>query len=214
MAFPGISGVGVRNRGLPLQVMETTQVVISLLVAVALAAATGLRIFVPALVAGLAARAGVLPLSADFAWLASTPALIALGVATLLEIAAYSIPWLDHALDVIATPVAILAGFLLSAAVLTDLDPLLRWSLALVLGGGAAAAVQIPTAALRGASTWTTGGLANPAIAAGEAAGSTLVSIAAVLAPILIVLLFVIVAVLASRLAANRRELAALRARS
>jgi hypothetical protein len=190
--------------------METTQVVLSLLVALGLAAASGLRIFVPALVAGAAARAGVLPLTPEFQWLASTPALAALGAATLLEVGAYSIPWLDHALDVVATPVAILAGFLLSAAVMTDLDPLLRWSLALVLGGGAAAAVQVPTALVRGVSTWTTGGVANPVVSTAEAAGSTLVSIAAVLAPILLV----VVLVLAVWLYASRRQLSALRARS
>jgi hypothetical protein len=191
--------------------MDAPQLALSLLVAVGLAAASGLRIFVPALVAGLAARAGALPLTADFQWLASTPALVALGLATAVELAAYSVPWLDHALDVVATPVAILGGFLLSAAVLTELDPLLRWSLALVVGGGAAAAVQIPSAIARGVSTWTTGGVANPAVAASEAAGSTFVSVAAVLAPLLLVVVVVLALLL---VASRRREARALRARS
>lgn len=168
--------------------MEATQVVESLLVAVGLAAATGLRIFVPALVAAIAARAGVLPLSEGFQWLSSTPALVALGVATAIELGAYSIPWIDHALDVVATPVAIVAGFLLSAAVLVDLDPMLRWSLAAIVGGGAAAMVQIPTTLARGVSTWTTGGVANPAVSATEAAGSTALSVLSVLIPFVVVL--------------------------
>ena len=65
--------------------------------AVGLAAATGFRIFIPALIAATAARAGLLPLSDGFQWLASTPALVVLSLATLVELCAYAIPWLDHA---------------------------------------------------------------------------------------------------------------------
>ena len=117
-----------------------------------------------------------------------------LALATLLELGAFAVPWLDHALDAIASPAAILAGFLLSAAVLTELDPALRWSLALVAGGGAAALVQIPTVIARGLSTWTTGGVANPLIASAEAAGATVLSIVSVLAPFLALALLLLLA--------------------
>jgi len=179
--------------------MDTAHVVQSLLVAVGLSAATGFRVFLPALIAAVGARAGVLPLSESFQWLASAPAIVTLSLAALFELGAYAIPWLDHALDVIATPAAILAGFLLSAAVLVDMDPVLRWSLAVIVGAGAAALVQVPTATARGVSTWTTAGLANPLIAAVEAAGATLLSILAVLAPLLVLLLLVLLAVVAWR---------------
>ncbi|HTF90139.1 MAG TPA: DUF4126 domain-containing protein [Planctomycetota bacterium] len=175
--------------------MDTPHILQSLVVAVGLSAATGFRVFVPALVAALAARAGMLPLSPEFQWLASTGAIVTLSIATLVELGAYAIPWLDHALDVIATPTAIGAGFLLSAAVLPDLDPMLRWSLAFVVGSTAAAMVQIPTAVARGVSTWTTGGVANPVISTAEAAGSTLVSIAAVLAPFVALALLMFLAI-------------------
>lgn len=174
--------------------MDTTHVVQSLFVAIGLAAATGFRIFVPALVAAVAARAGILPLSEGFQWLASTPALLALALATLIELGAYAIPWVDHALDFLATPVAIFAGFLLSAAVLADLDPVLRWSLAAVLGGGGAALIQIPTSIARGVSTWTTGGVANPVLSTAEAASSTALSIASVLVPFFVVLALALLA--------------------
>ncbi len=169
--------------------MDTAHLLQSLFVAVGLAAATGFRIFIPALIAAIAARAGLLPLSEGFQWLASTPALVVLLLATLIELCANAIPWLDHALDVLATPAAIVAGFLLSAAVLGDLDPMLRWSLAAVVGGGGAALVQIPTAIARGVSTWTTGGVANPVVSTAEAVGSTGLSIASVLVPFFAVLL-------------------------
>ena len=175
--------------------MDNAHIVESLFVATGLAAATGFRVFVPALIAALAARAGLLPLNEGFQWLSSTPGLVVLSLATVLELGAYAIPWLDHALDLLATPAAIVAGFLLSAAVLADLDPVLRWSLAVVLGGGAAALVQIPTAIARGVSTWTTGGIANPALSTAEAAGSTALSIASVLAPYAAVLALLLLAV-------------------
>ncbi|MEO6711354.1 MAG: DUF4126 domain-containing protein [Planctomycetota bacterium] len=175
--------------------MDTPHILQSLVVAVGLSAATGFRVFVPALVAALAARAGMLPLSPEFQWLGSTGAIVTLAIATLIELGAYAIPWLDHALDVIATPTAIGAGFLLSAAVLPDLDPMLRWSLAFVVGSTAAAMVQIPTAVARGVSTWTTGGIANPVISTAEAAGSTLMSVAAVLAPFIALALLMFLAI-------------------
>ena len=48
---------------------------LSIALGLGLAAATGFRIFVPLLIAGLAARFGYLPLGDGFQWLASTPAL-------------------------------------------------------------------------------------------------------------------------------------------
>ena len=79
---------------------------ISVALGVGLAAATGFRVFLPLLVAALAARFGNLPLNDTFAWLASAPALFTLGAAAVLETLAYYIPGVDHALDVIAGPAA------------------------------------------------------------------------------------------------------------
>ncbi|MEO8505262.1 MAG: DUF4126 domain-containing protein [Acidobacteriota bacterium] len=161
--------------------MET---LVEICLGISLSAACGLRIFVPPLVMGIMARWGFLHLGAGSDWMASTPALVALGVATFLEVAAYHIPWLDNALDLMAGPLAILAGIAVSFAVLNGEDPLLRWALALVAGGGAAAAVQTATTLARHVSSLTTGGLLNPVLAAGEALGAFLVSVAAILIPL------------------------------
>ena len=67
-----------------------------------LAAAAGFRVFVPVLLAGLAARFGHLPLAAGFGWLDDTVVLMALAVAALVEVAAYFIPWFDNLLDAAA----------------------------------------------------------------------------------------------------------------
>ena len=150
----------------------------------ALAAAVGLRIFVPLLVVSAAALTGHLELSGSFAWLASPAALIVLAVATLLELAAYKVPWLDNLLDAAGAPVAVLAGTLMMASALDGTDPLLRWTMAAVAGGGTAGAVHGSLALLRKLSSLTTGGLANPLISMAEGIGSLALSVVALLLPI------------------------------
>jgi hypothetical protein len=162
-----------------------TETLVSILIGVGLAAACGLRVFVPLLVLSVAARSGHVPLSQDFSWIASTPALVALATATVLEVSAYYVPWLDHVLDAIGTPAAVLAGVIATAAVVGDLPPVLRWSLAVVAGGGLAGTVQGATVLARLKSGVTTGGMANPVVATGELLGSTVTSVLAVVLPLL-----------------------------
>jgi len=161
-----------------------TATVVSLLVGTGLAAACGFRVFVPLLVMSVAARAGHLQLGGGFHWIASTPALTAFAAATVLEIAGYFIPYVDHVLDVLAAPAAVVAGTLATASSVIGMSPFLKWSLAIIAGGGLAALVHAATGATRAASTATTGGLGNPVVAAAEAGGSTLLSILAIAAPI------------------------------
>jgi hypothetical protein len=120
-----------------------------------------------------------------FEWLGSYPALIAFSVATCLEIAGYYIPWVDHLLDTMATPAAVIAGTIASASVIGDISPLLKWTLAAIAGGGSAGLIQGTTVVLRGASTATTAGLANPVVATAELAAATGVSLVALVAPLL-----------------------------
>lgn len=157
--------------------------VFSVLAGLGLAAACGFRVFVPLLVAGIAARAGMIQPSPDFAWLGSNTALLALGLATVLEVGAYYIPWLDHALDTLASPAAVVAGSTMVAAMAVDMDPLVRWSLAIIAGGGLAATVQTGTVAARGASFTLTGGVSNPVVSTGELGGALATSAVSVVAP-------------------------------
>lgn len=163
-------------------------VLTSVAVGIGLAAACGFRLFVPFLVLGIAARLGEIPLTSGFAWLASNEALIALTVATVLEAAAYKVPWLDHLLDLLASPAAVIAGMLASAAVVTDLPPLLRWGAIVIGGGGAAALVQGATVLARIKSAVTTGGLGNPLVALVELGSAFIASVLAILAPLLALL--------------------------
>lgn len=170
------------------------ETLLSVGVGIGLAAAAGFRVFVPLLVLSLAARAGWVPLSAGFEWLGSTAATVAFASATVLEVGAYYVPWLDNLLDTINAPTAVVAGMIATASVVTDLPPLLKWSIAIVGGGGAAGLVAGSTSLLRLKSTAFTGGLGNPVIATTELVGSVVTSVLAVLVPIL-VLLFVLLLV-------------------
>jgi hypothetical protein len=160
---------------------------VALAVGIGLSAACGFRVFVPLLGIGLAARFGGLAIAGGFEWMASDAALLAFAVATILEVLAYYIPWMDNLLDTLATPAAVIAGIVASAAVFVDLPPLLRWSAAIIGGGTAAGLVQGATVLLRAKSSLLTGGLGNPLIATAEAVGAVVMSILAILVPVVCV---------------------------
>lgn len=149
----------------------------------ALSAACGFRVFVPLLIASLAARSGHVTLAQDLAWIGSDAALVTLVIAAIGEVAAYMIPWFDNFLDVIAAPLAVVAGIVLTASVILDMSPLLRWALALIAGGGIAGTVQSTTTLVRATSTATTGGLGNHTISVAELGGAVGLSLLALAAP-------------------------------
>ncbi|MCX5653639.1 MAG: DUF4126 domain-containing protein [Planctomycetota bacterium] len=165
--------------------MDTTlEIVLSVLVGVGLSAACGFRVFVPLLVISIASKTAHLSLAPGFEWMGSWPALVAFSLATALEITAYYVPWLDNLMDSIATPAAIVAGVIATAACIGDMSPFLKWTLAVIAGGGAAGAVQTVTVAARSVSTAATGGLANWVVATVENIGAAVMSALAILAPI------------------------------
>jgi hypothetical protein len=158
---------------------------------IGLAAATGFRVFLPLLIAGLAARFGYIPLSENFQWLAGTPALLMLGTAAAAEVLAYYIPGVDHALDVLASPATLVAGAVASAAVMTDLPPSVLWPVAIIGGSGIAGLTKGTAALFRAKSGLMTGGLANPAVSTVETVGATGLSLFAIALPVIALLLIV-----------------------
>lgn len=161
-----------------------TETLLSVLVGVGLSAACGFRVFVPMLVISIASLSGHLSLSSGFEWMRTYPALLAFAVATVVEIAGYYIPWVDHLLDIVASPAAVVAGMLAMASTVTGMSPFLRWSLAIIAGGGLAATVQTLTGLARVTSTATTGGLGNPIVSTAEAGGSLALSVLAIAIPV------------------------------
>jgi len=154
-------------------------------IGIGISAACGFRIFVPFLGLSIAAMNGLLNLSPGFQWIGTWPALIAFATATVFEIGAYYIPWMDNLLDTIATPAAVIAGTIASVSVAGDLPPFIKWSLALIAGGSVAGVVQTGTTLLRGVSTAATGGMANFLITTAEIFGSAFFTVLAVAVPIL-----------------------------
>jgi hypothetical protein len=158
------------------------EAVLAVAVGVSLSACAGLRAFLPLLASGLLARTGHFPLHEKLDWLASTPALIALGVATLVEVAADKIPALDHALDVAQTPVRTVSGFLVAMAAFAPLPTWAAALLAIVAGATTALSVHAAKATVRAGSTATTAGAANPFVSLVEDVACT---IGSVLAPLI-----------------------------
>jgi Domain of unknown function (DUF4126) len=165
---------------------------LSIVLGIALAAATGFRIFLPMLIMSVAAYTGHLSLAANFAWLGTPAALIMLAVAAVAEILAYYIPVVDNLLDALATPAAFVAGAVVSAAVMTDVPPMVKWTAAVIAGGGIAGLTQGLTGMLRAHSTVLTGGLGNSVIATAELGGALLITFLALAAPVAAIALVIL----------------------
>jgi hypothetical protein len=186
--------------------MSSFDLALSVVLGVALAASTGFRVFLPMLIAGGANYTGYLPLDDGFAWLGTPLALTMLGVAALVEIAAYYVPGIDNLLDTVAAPAALVAGTILSAAVMTDLPPVLKWTAAIVAGGGAAGLTQGLTALLRAKSTIFTGGLGNSTVATAELGGAFVIPLLALAAPLVAFALILLLLWMAIRLLQRLRQ--------
>ena len=177
--------------------MET---ILGLCVGIGLSAASGFRVFVPLLVMSLASILGWFEPMQGFEWLSMPSVCIALAIATVCEIAAYYIPWVDNALDTIATPAAVIAGTLTTMAVSSgEMSQFASWASAIIVGGGTAGVVQMSTVAVRGVSTATTGGVANPLVSTVEWVGAVLLSVLSLLVPVLVVIVGIILAIWALR---------------
>ena len=173
---------------------------------IGLSATCGFRIFVPLLGMSIASRAGQLELAHGFEWIASYPAIIAFSAATAVEIGGYYIPWLDNLLDSIATPAAVAAGTIVTASMVGDMSPFMRWTLAVIAGGGAAGMIQGGSVMLRGASTATTGGAANPAVSTGELFAAITGTLLSILLPLIAMAVIAGIAFVVIRKVLKRRR--------
>lgn len=179
----------------------------SLAMAVALSASAGLRAWLPLLAAGLLGRFDVIELGEAFAFMESTPALVAFGIATVLEIVADKVPVLDHGLDAVSTVVRPLAATLLSAAVMFQInDPLWALGLGLIVGAPMALVPHAAKSGVRVASTTTTAGLANPIVSLLEDIASLVMIALAIVIPIIAAIVVITVALFAWRWWRRRNE--------
>lgn len=165
--------------------MSTT--LLSIVLGLGLSAAVGFRIFVPALITSLAAHFGYIQISESMEWMSSTPAIMIFSVATLAEIFAYYIPFIDNALDAIAAPAAAICGTLLMGSTIVEIDPFIKWPISIIAGGGLATTLHGSTSVVRAKSSGFTAGLANPIVSTVEAVVAAIISILSIVAPVLIV---------------------------
>ena len=165
---------------------------LALLAGMALAAASGLRAFLPLLAVGLGARFFHVQLQPALRWLTGDLSLMALGSATAIEILGDKIPAVDHALDAVATVVRPVTAAIAAYGILVHWPTPWAQILAVLLGGSALA-IHAAKANTRVGSSIFTLGLANPLLSVVEDVMSFTFIAIAFLAPVLIALLMLLV---------------------
>ncbi|WP_422084123.1 DUF4126 domain-containing protein [Ulvibacterium sp.] len=178
----------------------TSDTIISIFLGIGLAASVGFRVFLPLFALSLASYFNIWELNENWVWVGSLTAVVTLGVATVVEIFAYFIPWVDNILDSMAIPLAAIAGTAVMVSTIADLDPVVAWSLAIIAGGGTATAIKGAGATSRLASTASTGGLANPIVSTVETGTALVVSTASIFAPIVAAILVIIILIIVFRI--------------
>lgn len=167
----------------------TIETILSIFLGVGLSASVGFRVFLPLFALSLAAYFNLWELNDSWLWIGSTTAVFTLGIATVVEIVAYYIPVVDNALDTIAIPLATIAGTAVMVSTVADLSPVITWALAIIAGGGTAAAVKSSASATRLGSTVSTAGIGNPVVSTIETGTSIIMSIVSIFLPILAIIL-------------------------
>lgn len=162
--------------------------------AYALTTSAGLRGVLTLAVASLAVHLGFLHPPDPFGWLGSTTVTVVLGIMAVLDFAGDKIPVLDHALhavNVLVKPAcaAILVGGTLHPHTSGELIALMALGVFNALG------IHAASAAVRGTSTVTTAGVANPAISTVEDVGSIAMLVIAFVAPLVGAALAVVLAI-------------------
>jgi hypothetical protein len=164
---------------------------VSVLIGISLAACAGFRVFVPLLISSIAFHQGWITPIDSLAWLSSPAAIIIFAVAAVFETMAFLIPWLDHAFDVMAAPLAVIAGAVMASALTNDMSTPARIGLGIIAGGGTAGAVQATSSLLRIGSTKFTGGLGNPLFTKIETAAAFIGSFMAIFVPLLVIFILI-----------------------
>ena len=186
--------------------METYSLISSIILAFGLSAACGFRIFIPPLTYSLLYKADLVHLGEGWYWIGSDWVIAVLALAALFEIIGNLFPWFDNLLDLLATPAAIIAGTILSAFSLSEIDPGLKWMLSVISGVLITGGFQLTTVSLRGFSSVFTGGLINPIISFIEDFISLVISISIILFPLVGIFIVFFIAFLLRRIYIRLRK--------
>jgi hypothetical protein len=156
----------------------------SLLAAFGLSGAAGLNAWIPLLAVSLLGRAGQLELADGYDWLESTPALVVLTAAFVLDFVGDKVPAIDSLLHAAGTVVHPAAGAIVFAGpteIPTDVPSIVLFA----LGASVAGSLHATRATIRPVSTTMTAGAGNPVLSLAEDIVSAVLSFVAVLAPLL-----------------------------
>lgn len=173
--------------------MDFGDAFLAILTGLGLSMACGFRVFIPPLIVSIAAQTGYLELSESFQWLSEWPTLIALSIATVGDVIAHEFPVVDDMLNVVEAPLAPIAATILSVSLITDMDPLLKWGLAAIAGGGSAGALHVARSFLKSVLNASTAGVSTPVVSLVEDAAAIVTPIMVILAPVLVLFLFLCV---------------------
>ncbi|MEO5999074.1 MAG: DUF4126 domain-containing protein [Chitinophagaceae bacterium] len=173
---------------------EANHIIMSVCLGIALSACCGFRIFIPLLAASIAVYNGWMEVPPDMQWIGGVTAIISFSTATILEISAYYIPFLDNMLDFIAAPLAVIAGTLLASSIIpfSENEPLFRWGIGLLAGGATAGTIQLGTGMIRIFSTKATVGAGNALVASAENVVALTGTLLSFIIPIFMAILLVI----------------------
>ena len=182
----------------------------SFCLAIGLSAACGFRVFIPPLTYGIFYKANLVELSDSWIWIGNDWVILLFALATIIEILATFIPFIDNTLDIISTPVSMIAGTVLASSSLSNLDPGLQWLLSIICGIGVTGSFQFSTVTLRGMLSVFTGGILNPFFSLLEDIIAFLIAIATILIPIfgliIIIIIALIIYVLIKKLRGRKRK--------
>ena len=176
-----------------MDIMGFGETFLAILTGLGLSVACGFRVFIPPLVVSIAAQTGNLELTESFQWLGEWPTLIALSIATVGDVIAHEFPVVDDVLNVVEAPLVPIAATILSVSLLTDMDPLLKWGLAAIAGGGSAGALHVARSFLKSLLNASTAGVSTPVVSLVEDAAALVTPILVILAPIFVLFLFLVV---------------------
>lgn len=160
--------------------------VVPVLMGVSLAACAGLRAWLPLLFVSVLAHFGYVQVNDSMAIIGDIYVLVALVIATIVEIVGDKIPAVDNFLDSVGTFVRPAAGTIVSSSLLTQVDGGVALLLGLLVGGGAAFSVHAGKSAVHAAATATAPihlGMGNTVLSFIEDAVSLTASILSVVLP-------------------------------
>jgi hypothetical protein len=160
----------------------------SLLTSAGLGIGAGINAYATLLVFGLLARWQPGIFHDELArFFASTPVLIVVGVLYAIEFVADKVPAVDHLWDLVHTFIRPAAGAVVAWAAVSDRIPHGAVIIASILAGGVALGAHATKATIRGASTVSTAGFANPILSLVEDVVAFATAIIAVLLPWLVI---------------------------